>query len=57
MEDQSKQGTLETTRENSTNENIASLRQMQIDIDSLNEIDVTDIEPLLPPTWKEGRFV
>jgi hypothetical protein len=26
------------------------------EMDHLNKIDVTGVEPLLPPTWKEGRF-
>lgn len=25
-------------------------------IEKLKEIDIFGIEPLLPPTWKEGRF-
>jgi hypothetical protein len=26
------------------------------EMDQFNKIDVTGVEPLLPPTWKEGRF-
>jgi hypothetical protein len=25
-------------------------------IEKLKEIDIFSIEPLLPPTWKDGRF-